>query len=460
MLERREQPAQGRRGRSAAAVARRSRGRARFPRRARRAANSPSRPLKTRTRGALAQAQHIGEIGLLAGLSRATSQPARERRVDEEAGRGEIVGEAWRLAIARWTSGARSRAARTASPRCCGRWRLRSVSTRRRHYRGPTYRCCVSFRLVLADSRSVARGGAPAAANEFCDKELAPMMQERKALIERLSAIGKRAKEPGRPRPVLRDAQGGYIGNIDRSRSTTWSRTRNSAPCRTRRSAGQAGPRAEPDARKKICLGGRRTGQQQAAAGPARHPARRRSSSSCDVTANGRRSPTQRPATGSTAHAPALRPPPISRPRRRADRPIGWLAAALAVLVVGGAGRRSRQATSPVPNLWHLVLFLVGAIAMRGAGCTYNDIVDRDIDARVERTRSRPLPFGQVGLPARWYFWSLQAWSASRCCCSSTASPSCSASLRSAIVAVYPVHEAVHLTGRRSCSASPFPGAR
>ena len=42
------------------------------------------------------------------------------------------------------------------------------------------------------------------------------------------------------------------------------------------------------------------------------------------------------------------------------------------------------------------MLFLVGAVAMRGAGCTYNDIVDRDIDAQVERTRSRPLPSGQV----------------------------------------------------------------
>jgi 4-hydroxybenzoate polyprenyltransferase len=52
-------------------------------------------------------------------------------------------------------------------------------------------------------------------------------------------------------------------------------------------------------------------------------------------------------------------------------------------------------AGAPV-NPWHLVLFLVGAIVMRGAGCTYNDILDRDIDAHVERTRSRPIPSGQV----------------------------------------------------------------
>jgi 4-hydroxybenzoate polyprenyltransferase len=80
----------------------------------------------------------------------------------------------------------------------------------------------------------------------------------------------------------------------------------------------------------------------------------------------------------------------------RADRPIGgwlllwpcWWSAALAAVALGRAG----------PNLVHLVLFLIGAFAMRGAGCTYNDIVDRDIDASVERTRSRPLPSGQIGL--------------------------------------------------------------
>lgn len=78
----------------------------------------------------------------------------------------------------------------------------------------------------------------------------------------------------------------------------------------------------------------------------------------------------------------------------RADRPIGswllllpcWWSAALAAIAAGW----------PVPNLWHMLLFAIGAVAMRGAGCTYNDLVDRDIDARVERTRSRPLPSGQV----------------------------------------------------------------
>ncbi|MCX2723843.1 4-hydroxybenzoate octaprenyltransferase [Roseibium salinum] len=78
----------------------------------------------------------------------------------------------------------------------------------------------------------------------------------------------------------------------------------------------------------------------------------------------------------------------------RWERPIGWWlllfpcwwSAALAA-IAGGNGW---------PNPWHLVLFLIGAVAMRGAGCTYNDIVDVEIDAKVARTRSRPIPAGQV----------------------------------------------------------------
>jgi 4-hydroxybenzoate polyprenyltransferase len=80
----------------------------------------------------------------------------------------------------------------------------------------------------------------------------------------------------------------------------------------------------------------------------------------------------------------------------RFDRPIGawlllmpcWWSAALAAVHAGAA----------LPNIWHLALFYVGAFVMRGAGCTWNDIVDRDIDPLVERTRSRPLASGQVSL--------------------------------------------------------------
>jgi len=49
-----------------------------------------------------------------------------------------------------------------------------------------------------------------------------------------------------------------------------------------------------------------------------------------------------------------------------------------------------------LPSAWHIVLFFIGAFAMRGAGCTWNDLVDRDLDGKVERTRSRPIPSGQV----------------------------------------------------------------
>ena len=80
----------------------------------------------------------------------------------------------------------------------------------------------------------------------------------------------------------------------------------------------------------------------------------------------------------------------------RLDRPIGswllllpcWWSAALAAVA----------AHARTPNLTHLVLFFIGAFAMRGAGCTWNDIVDRDLDGRVERTRSRPIPSGQVSV--------------------------------------------------------------
>ncbi|MGB7206052.1 MAG: 4-hydroxybenzoate octaprenyltransferase [Anderseniella sp.] len=80
----------------------------------------------------------------------------------------------------------------------------------------------------------------------------------------------------------------------------------------------------------------------------------------------------------------------------RLERPIGWWllllpgwwAIAMAQVASGGG----------VPNIWYLALFLIGAIVMRGAGCTFNDIVDRDFDGSVARTRSRPIPSGQVSV--------------------------------------------------------------
>ena len=75
-----------------------------------------------------------------------------------------------------------------------------------------------------------------------------------------------------------------------------------------------------------------------------------------------------------------------------------WWSAGLAAVAARG-----------LPNPWHVALFFIGAFAMRGAGCTYNDIVDRDIDALVERTRSRPIPSGQVSVKEAAAFLVLQA---------------------------------------------------
>jgi 4-hydroxybenzoate polyprenyltransferase len=84
----------------------------------------------------------------------------------------------------------------------------------------------------------------------------------------------------------------------------------------------------------------------------------------------------------------------------RFDRPIGWWLlfwpCVWGVLLAGG-----------MPTLfggrWQLILWLLfGAIAMRGAGCVYNDIVDADIDRRVERTASRPLASGATSKGAAW----------------------------------------------------------
>jgi 4-hydroxybenzoate polyprenyltransferase len=104
------------------------------------------------------------------------------------------------------------------------------------------------------------------------------------------------------------------------------------------------------------------------------------------------------------------RAPVWSRPYLRLarfDRPIGawllllpcWWSAALASAFARDVSR--------LPII--LVLFFVGAFVMRGAGCTWNDITDRDLDARVERTRSRPIPAGQVGVRQALAFLIAQA---------------------------------------------------
>jgi len=90
----------------------------------------------------------------------------------------------------------------------------------------------------------------------------------------------------------------------------------------------------------------------------------------------------------------------------RLDRPIGWQ---LLLAPCWQATALAGLAAHRGPNLWHLLLFLIGAIAMRGAGCTYNDILDRKLDAEVERTRNRPLPSGRVSVRAAAAFLVFQA---------------------------------------------------
>jgi 4-hydroxybenzoate polyprenyltransferase len=80
----------------------------------------------------------------------------------------------------------------------------------------------------------------------------------------------------------------------------------------------------------------------------------------------------------------------------RLDRPIGWWLLLLPCwwgLLLGQWANGDHQ-----PDLWKAFLFLVGAIVMRAAGCIVNDLADRDIDAKVERTRNRPLASGQVSV--------------------------------------------------------------
>jgi 4-hydroxybenzoate polyprenyltransferase len=86
----------------------------------------------------------------------------------------------------------------------------------------------------------------------------------------------------------------------------------------------------------------------------------------------------------------------------RLDRPIGWWllllpgwwAIALAAVRAGGG----------TPDLQLMALFFAGAVIMRAAGCTLNDIADREFDAKVERTQSRPLPSGDVSVSAAIVF--------------------------------------------------------
>ena len=86
----------------------------------------------------------------------------------------------------------------------------------------------------------------------------------------------------------------------------------------------------------------------------------------------------------------------------RYDRPVGFWLLGLPCWM-GLVLARTGSGLGWV-DLYYAILFAIGAIAMRGAGCTYNDIVDQDLDAQVGRTADRPLPAGSVSLKQAWIF--------------------------------------------------------
>ncbi len=89
----------------------------------------------------------------------------------------------------------------------------------------------------------------------------------------------------------------------------------------------------------------------------------------------------------------------------RLDRPIGWWLLLIPCwwgLALAHIAQRTR------PDMWLAFLFFAGAVIMRGAGCTLNDVIDRNIDAKVERTRHRPIPSGRITVPAALVFLVVQ----------------------------------------------------
>ena len=109
--------------------------------------------------------------------------------------------------------------------------------------------------------------------------------------------------------------------------------------------------------------------------------------------------PDAAPANWVDRHAPpALRP---WLKLGRFDRPTGiWL-----LMLPGWQGiALAASARGRLPDLRLFALFAVGAALMRAAGCAYNDIVDRDFDAKVARTAGRPIPSGQISVRQAWAF--------------------------------------------------------
>jgi 4-hydroxybenzoate polyprenyltransferase len=109
--------------------------------------------------------------------------------------------------------------------------------------------------------------------------------------------------------------------------------------------------------------------------------------------------PDAAPTNWVDAYAPAALRPWLKL--GRFDRPAGiWL-----LMLPGWQGIALAAAEDERwPDPWLLLLFFLGSALMRAAGCAYNDIVDRDIDAKVARTAMRPVASGQIGVRHAWAF--------------------------------------------------------
>ena len=104
----------------------------------------------------------------------------------------------------------------------------------------------------------------------------------------------------------------------------------------------------------------------------------------------------------------ATKLPPLLLPYAqlmRLERPIGWWL--LLLPCWWGMGLAQLSVGGGLPNLWHAALFMLGAIVMRGAGCVVNDLADQEFDAKVERTKNRPLPSGRVSRKQAYVFLGL-----------------------------------------------------
>ncbi len=125
------------------------------------------------------------------------------------------------------------------------------------------------------------------------------------------------------------------------------------------------------------------------------------------MTAKSQASPADAIAHGWVEHVPPRLKPWLQL--MRLDRPIGaWLLYWPCVFgLVLGAAAEERRFTE-WSDVGYLLLFALGALVMRGAGCTFNDIVDRKIDAQVARTRGRPIPSGAISVKAALIFLATQ----------------------------------------------------